>query len=222
MAKNKINNKINIFFTKLKKHKDVSQMFCILSFVLYINIFHCNDFSKILVSCILLSFFYNSIFNDWYLAIGFGIISVVVIELLQMKKLNEHLENKETEKDEKDGDTDKDEDKKDEDEDKSENNMENMKNKNSNKDGAIHPDKEVEGASINSMVLADVQALTSDDNKEDFLNVKLSDKPEHLQIQSIENIMKSIERMQGTVEKLSPTIQKGMKVMEQINSLGMS
>jgi hypothetical protein len=215
MAKNKIKNKINIFFTKLKKHKDVSQMFFILSFVLYINIFHCNDFSKILVSCILLSFFYNSIFNDWYLAIGFGIISVVVIELLQMKKLNEHLENNKDDKD----DTDKDEDK-DEDEDENETDMETVKNKDDKK--AKHPNKEVEGASINSMVLADVQALTSDDNKEDFLNVKLSDKPEHLQIQSIENIMKSIERMQGAVEKLSPTIQKGMKVMEQINSLGMS
>jgi hypothetical protein len=212
MAKNKIKNKINIFFTKLKKHKDVSQMFFILSFVLYINIFHCNDYSKILVSCILLSFFYNSIFNDWYLAVGFGIISVVVIELLQMKKLNEHFEHLENNKD-TDEDTDVE---------KNETDMKKKDDKKGKPARMKHVSKEVEGASIDSMVLADVQALTSDDNKEDFLNVKLSDKPEHLQIQSIENIMKSIERMQGAVEKLSPTIQKGMKVMEQINSLGMS
>jgi hypothetical protein len=205
MATNKIKSKVILFFTKLKKHKDVSQMFFILSFVLYINIFHCNDFSKILVSCILLSFFYNSIFNDWYLAIGFGVISVVVLELLQMKKSNEHLEHLENNQEIEKNDKDKDE----------------NKNK-TNILKSTNDEKEVKGASIDTMVLADVQALTSDDNKEDFLNVKLSDKPEHLQIQSIENIMKSIEKMQGVVEKLSPTIQQGMKVMEQINSLGMS
>lgn len=91
------------FFSKNNKHfkKFIStfkgkdpMMIGILVVVLYLNVFHCNDFSKILVTGILLWYFFNRIFNDFYVAAGFSILSVIIIELLQRRRIQENLEMK--------------------------------------------------------------------------------------------------------------------------------
>lgn len=215
-------NKLKNTFEKVfKKHKDVSIMFLILSFVLYINIFHCNDFSRILVSIILLFFLYNSFFKDKYLSLGFSVASIVIIELLQFRNF-ENFENEST------------------------NNTKNTKNTKDNKNSDNAEKKMKDKSTLSSLLekhssnntidantSKDIGELTTSDltdinsdydikQKESFGGMPMNELPADVQVQKLEDVINTITKMQLAVDKLTPTINKGMDVMKKIENIGFS
>lgn len=171
------------------KGKD-PMMIGILVVVLYLNVFHCNDFSKVLVTGILLWYFFNKIFNDFYVAAGFSILSVIIIELLQRRVyVKEGLE----------------EEKKSEQKQKPEQEQEQVNKKEEKEEQEPEPDD----ALVDSISSIPESILATVDKKEEFSPQK-----------QLSEFVNSIDQIQQMVNKLAPTVSRGMKVMEKIEKLG--
>ncbi len=167
-------------------------MIGILVVVLYLNVFHCNDFSKVLVTGILLWYFFNKIFNDFYVAAGFSILSVIIIELLQrrvyVKEGLEEEKEKRPEQEQKKG-------------------QEQEQGQEQGQGSEQEP--EPDDALVDSISSIPESILATVDKKEEFSPQK-----------QLSEFVNSIDQIQQMVNKLAPTVSRGMKVMEKIEKLG--
>lgn len=199
---------MNKHIQKLKKvfasNKQNSMLAGILALVLYINVFHCNDYSKYLVSTILLWYFFNQIFDDFYISLAFSVAAVAILDILQ-RGSKEHFAPEEGVKMTMPGDVQP-QDPPGELEDTKE---EDMSETNGELPGASN-DLEDIGEIPDAIVTKATTPSTTNNEKFESNGGQ----------QQLAEFTKSIDQIHNMINKLTPTVTRGMQVMEKIEKLG--